>query len=66
MLNPFEILLWKTSMLSYMMHAIPDKLLLHKAAWPCASSKVQQSLTKVNVKHIWHFDVENIPVKLQN
>ncbi len=38
---------------------------IHKAAWPWASLKVRKGHTKFNVKLIWDFDVENIPIKLQ-
>ncbi len=39
---------------------------VHKAAWPWASLKVQKDHTKVNVKFIRDFYVENIHVKLQH
>ncbi len=37
----------------------------HKAAWPWASVKVQKSHTKINIKLVQDFDVENTTIKLQ-
>ncbi len=37
----------------------------HKAAWPWASLKVQKGHTKINIKLIRDFDVENTTFKLQ-
>ncbi len=39
---------------------------VHKAAWPWASLKVQKGHTKVNVKLVRDFYVENIHIKLQH
>ncbi len=40
--------------------------LVHKAAWPWASLKVQKGYAKVNVEFVWDFYVENIHVMLQH
>ncbi len=37
----------------------------HKAAWSWASLKVQKGHTKINIKLISNFDVENTTIKLQ-
>ncbi len=44
------------------MHAIPDQFV----AWPWDSLNVPKDCTKVNVKLLWEFGVENISVKLQH
>ncbi len=38
---------------------------IHKAVWPWASLKVQKGHTKINIKLIQDFDVENTTIKLQ-
>ncbi len=37
---------------------------IHKATWPWASLNVQKDDTKVNVKHVWDIDMENIRIKV--
>ncbi len=37
-----------------------------KAVWTWASLKIQKGHRKVNVKLIWDFGIENVPVKLQH
>ncbi len=41
------------------------KVLLHATIWSWPSSKGQKHQTKVTIKLIWDFDMENIPVKFQ-
>ncbi len=45
---------------------IIQKVLLTVTIWLRASSEVQKCLIMVNIKLITNFDVENIPVRLQN
>ncbi len=47
-----------------MILAIPAELSFCKAAWPWASLKVQKGHIKVNVKLMWDFGVEDVPVTL--
>ncbi len=36
----------------------------HKVGWPWTSLKIQKGHIKVNIKFVWDFDVEDIPIKL--
>ncbi len=39
---------------------------IHKVTWPCTTLKIQKGHTKINVKLLCDFGVENNPVRLPN
>ncbi len=65
-LNSSDMLMWRTP---HKVTASCKQYLrsycIHKGAWPWASLKVQKDHTKINIKLIRDFDVENTTIKLQ-